>query len=206
MKRILYVVLSFAALVSCGSDEGIFGGGGQFEERLVAGELDQSGVTYNDGIGTLSFSQTSQVGDSTFFEASLDFDANSSVDLLFTLVRWDDIQVLTMKGRNGIEIPFSGNEFEILETQDIIPGINLIQEGTEINSLIKNYASGEDGFLTYTRGNSVSTSANIGLWSNVVYLPWNSPSSSKEGWVGFTIASNSGVQVDGIEIDVVAIK
>lgn len=205
MKKTLLLLLSAALITACGSDTVPFGGG-QSEELLVVGQTDQPGVTYNDDITSISFTQTTQVGDSTYFEADLDIDDNSSVDLRFTLIKWSDLQVLLLRGRNGVEIPFSGNEFEILENEVVIPGLSLLQEGTQINSLVTNYGTTEDGFVTYTRANSVSSSSNMAIWTNTVYLPYQSVSGTFTGWVGINIISNSGVQIDGIGIDVIAYK
>lgn len=205
MRKIILPAFLALVLTSCSSDSGSFGGG-DFKQVLIAGQEGQAGVTYNDNIESIAFTQIRQEGDSTFYEAKLDLDQNNSIDLSFTLVKWSDIQVLTLKGRNGVEIPFSGGEFEILENEALIPGINLLQEGTQINSLVKDYTTAVDGFITYTRGNSVNVSANHSIWTKAAYLPFLIPSTNKEGWVSIDIISNTGVQIEAIGIDMIAIR
>lgn len=205
MKRLVYLIFVVAISTGCSSDSGTFGGG-DFKQVLIAGKEGQAGVTYNDNIESIAFTEISQEGDSTFYEAKLDLDQNNSVDLSFTLVKWSDIQVLTLKGRNGVEIPFSDSEFEIIESETLILGLNLVQEGTQINALVKDYTTAVDGFITYTRGNSVNVSANHTIWTKEAYLPFLIPSSKKEGWVSINMISNTGVQIDAIGIKMIAIR
>ncbi|HEY9117185.1 MAG TPA: hypothetical protein VIN11_05125 [Roseivirga sp.] len=203
MRKILSIAL-FALFVWSCSNNGNGNTGGTFRVPLIVGQTDQTGVTYNSNIQSINFELESQDGDSTFFVANLDLDGNNSNDIVFTLVKWTDNQVLTLRGRNGFEVPFSNSDFEILGTEQVIPGLAILVEGTTITESINNYIGLEDGFVTNTRGNSVSTSSNLSIWNNTVYLPFKN--NTKDGWVGINIISNTGVQIDGIGIDVIAIR
>lgn len=202
MRKIVLPAFLALILTNCGRDEGSLGGSAR--TPLIVGKEDQPGVVYNDDVGSINFELNGQEGDSTFYIANLDLDINSSNDLVFTLTKWTNNQVLTLRARSGYEIPFSGSEFEILGTEVTIPGLNLLNSGIQIDSRISNYQSLTDGFITNTRNNSVSTSANLSIWNDVVYVPFRS--SSKEGWIGIYIVSNTDVEIDAIGIDMIAIR
>ncbi len=204
-NQILLFSLFILSITNCGSDNG-FGGPGvnPSELPLITGNTDQPNVTYNNNVPDANFEQVSTDGDSTFFEAGFDFNGNNSNDLVFTLVKWADRQVLTVRSRNGFEIPFSGSEFEIFGTEQSILGVDVLNAGIEINNFVTNYTGLSSGFLTNTTANAVNTSANMIIWNGVGYLPFRNGNSS--GWLGFRIISNVGVQIGGISVTTLAIR
>lgn len=205
MKKYLLLLVFLPFVFAC-NDRDVGGGSGinPGDLPLITGNTSQENVSYRNNVAPLTFEQVNQVGDSTFFEAGIDFNENNANDLLFQLVRWGDEQVLTVRARDGFEIPFSGSDFEIISISQMIPGINLLGEGIELNNIITDYASLTDGFLTNTSGNRVNTSANMLIWNGIAYLPFRG--NNRIGWIGLRINNGAGVQIDGLNISTIAIR
>jgi len=192
MKKYLLLLVFLPFVFAC-NDRDVGGGSGinPGDLPLITGNTSQENVSYRNNVAT-------------FFEAGIDFNENNANDLLFQLVRWGDEQVLTVRARDGFEIPFSGSDFEIISISQIIPGVNLLGEGIELNNIITDYASLTDGFLTNTSGNRVNTSANMLIWNGIAYLPFRG--NNRIGWIGLRINNSAGVQIDGLNISTIAIR
>lgn len=204
MKKNLLLTAALCLLFACNNND--FGGSGvnPAEQPLITGNTSQPNVDYNSNVSPLSFEFLREEGDSTFLEAGIDFNSNNARDLVFTLVRWSDKQVLTVRSRDSYEIPFSGSDFELISIGVSIPGVNIVGAGVELNNVITNFTSLTDGFMTNTNGNSVSTSANMLLWNGVAYIPFRNNNSI--GWIGVSISNGAGVQIEAINVTTIAIR
>lgn len=203
MRKILSLIFVALIISGCAGDS-TGNSTSNFREPLVVGQDNQAGVSYNSDIESIDFILDREEGDSTFFVANLDLDGNNSSDIIFNLVKWSDTQILTLRSRNGVSIPFTSSDFEIIGTDITIPGLTLLVEGTPINSLVTNYQSSVEGFVLDTLGNMINTTAQLAIQNSTVYLPF--ASGTREGWVGIYIIFSGGVQIDRIGIDVIAIR
>lgn len=203
MRKILSLIFVALIISGCAGDS-TGNSTSNFREPLVVGQDNQAGVSYNSDIESIDFILDREEGDSTFFVANLDLDGNNSSDIIFNLVKWSDTQILTLRSRNGVSIPFTSSDFEIIGTDITIPGLTLLVEGTPINSLVTNYQSSVEGFVLDTLGNMINTTAQLAIQNSTVYLPF--ASGTREGWVGIYIIYSGGVQIDRIGIDVIAIR
>jgi len=204
MKNILFTAFLSLIILSCGSDDGSDGPQIDTPRFLEVGDTEQEGVSYFDFNGSISFSETNQVGDSTYYEASLDLNQDTNADIDFTIVRWDNSQVLLITGTNAT-IPFSGSEFEIFGTTARVDGVTILPTGTAIDEAVQGYASNEQAFITNTESGSVVTSVILTAWSSEFFLPFKLGGS--EGWVGLSIvAPSSGGAISAIGVGTIAIR
>ena len=204
MKNILFTAILSLIIFSCGSSDGSDGPQIDTPRFLEAGNTEQEGVSYFDFNGSVSFTETNQVGDSTYYEASLDLNQDTNADIDFTIVRWDNSQVLLITGSNAT-IPFSGNEFEIFGTSARVDGVTILPTGTPIDEAVQNYASNEQAFITNTENDMVLTSAILTVWSSEFFLPFKLGGS--EGWVGLSVvAPSSGGAISAMGVGTIALR
>lgn len=204
MKKSILLSLLVVLTFSCGSgtDDGLGGGGSTATDFLQVGNTDQEGVDYSTDITEISLTQSSQVGDSTFFQATLDLDGNNSADLQFQLVTWTDNVLFTVRSTNGYSISGDDSDFEIFGTERSFQGLKLFPEGTLINGTIFVDDSEEDLFVSQIR-NGQLTATSLLIWNDVAYLPFQS--NDVEGWVGLTIDAN-GNDIQGLQISTIATR
>ncbi len=200
MKKITLLSLIVLTVMSCGSGNGDDGSGGALP-FLITGRLEQAGVTYITDVTEISFSQTSQDGDSTFFEANLDVDANNSTDLKFQLVTWTDNTVLTIRPI-GYAITASSDNFELIGTEVSLESLQLFPAETELNSSISGFTTGKDLFISHILNGNLTT-ASQSIWNGIAYLPF--ASATRSGWVGLNIKAN-GNDIQGIGINTIAFR
>lgn len=200
MKKI--TLLSLLVLVSFGcSSGGDDNGSGGALPFLITGNTEQDGVTYNTDITDISFSMTTQNGDSTFFEANLDIDDNNSTDLRFQIVTWTDNVVLTVRPI-GYAITAGGDAFELIGSNVSFESIQLFPSGTELNTSIGGFTTGNDLFISHILNGQLTT-ASQSIWNSIAYLPF--ASATRSGWVGLNIEAN-GNDIQGIGINTIAIR
>lgn len=204
MKKSILLSLLVVFTFSCGTgtDDGLGGGGQTATDFLQVGNTDQEGVVYSTDITEISLSQSSQDGDSTFFQATLDLDGNNSADLLFQLVTWTDNVLFTVRSTNGYSISGDDSDFEIFGTERSFEGLKLFPEGTIINGTIFVDDSDTDLFVSQIRSGQL-TATSLLIWNDVAYLPFQSD--DVEGWVGLTIDAN-GNDIQGLEISTIATR
>ena len=204
MRKILILSLIVLVVTACGSSDGSENPTINTPLFLTVGDTDQEGVDYFDDITSISFSQTDAIGDSTFYEATLDVTQDNIVDLRFNLVQWANSQVLTVTGTN-VTIPFSGTVFEIFGTDEVIDGTTFLTAGSQIDEAVSDYRANEEGFITNTNDGMVTTSAVLIAWNGTFYLPFKTI--TNEGWVGLSItAANRGGDITGMGIETIAIR
>ncbi|MBO3700681.1 hypothetical protein [Roseivirga sp. E12] len=204
MKKSFLVSLLVVATFGCsnGPDDGLGGGGSGAVDFLQVGNTNQEDVVYSSDISEISFAQSQQVGDSTFYQANLDLDGNLSADLLFQLVTWTDNILLTVKPVNGFSVSGDDSDYEIFGTERSFEGLKLFPDGTIINGSIIIDATDEDLFVSQFR-NGVLTATSLLIWNDIAYLPFKS--ALIEGWVGLTIDAN-GTDIQGINISTIATR
>ena len=209
LMRKLFPVIAILIMVSgCGFNEPTPGAGGGNQgggSPLIVGNTEQSGVNYRAASAIVNFEQSSVSGDSTFYTAAIDLDEGGSADLIFTLVRWTDFQVVTVRGNNSMRIPFTGSEIEIIELERFLPQAQFLISGATISSsTATNYTSEVAGFATYTYRDEISILSDVSLWNDKVYIPF--VSGLVEGWIGINIEVSSGVEISGIGINTIAYR
>lgn len=204
MKKSILLSLLVVFTFSCGSgtDDGLGGGGPTASDFLQVGNTDQEGVVYSTDITEISLSQSSQDGDSTFFQTTLDLDGNNSADLLFQLVTWTDNILFTVRSTNGYSISGDDSDFEIFGTERSFQGLKLFPDGTIINGTIFVDDNDEDLFISQIRSGQL-TATSLLIWNDVAYLPFQSD--VVEGWVGLSIDAN-GNDIQGLEISTIATR
>ncbi|WP_139135221.1 hypothetical protein [Roseivirga sp. 4D4] len=204
MKKSLFLSLLAIIAFSCsnGPDDGLGGGGGGATEFLQVGNTSQEDVVYSSDVSEITFAQSLQTGDSTFFQANLDLDGNISSDLLFQLVTWTDNILLTVKAVNGFSVSGDDSDFEIFGTEQSFQGLRLLPDGTIIDANVIIDASDEDMFVSQFR-NGELTAASLLIWNDIAYLPFKS--ATIEGWVGLTIDAN-GTDIQGINVSTIATR
>lgn len=204
MRKILTLSIIVLFISACGSSDGSDTPTIDTPLFLTVGDTDQEGVDYFDDITSISFSQTDVVGDSTFYEATLDVTQDNIVDIRFNLVQWANSQVLSVTGTN-VTIPYSGTVFEIFGTEAILDGVTFLTAGTQIDEAVSDYRANENGFITNTTDGMVTTSAVLIAWNGTFYLPFKTI--TNEGWVGLSItAANRGGDITGMGIETIAIR
>lgn len=204
MKKSLFLSLLAIIAFGCSNnpDTGLGGGGNGATDFLQVGNTSQEDVVYSTDISEITFAQSLQTGDSTFFQANLDLDGNLSSDLLFQLVTWTDNILLTVRSVNGYSISGDDSDFEIFGTERSFQGLKLVPDGTIIDANVIIDASNEDMFVSQFR-NGELTAASLLIWNDIAYLPFKS--STIEGWVGLTIDAN-GSDIQGINISTIATR
>ncbi len=204
MKKSLLLSLLAIIAFSCsnGPDDGLGGGGNGATDFLQVGNTSQEDVTYSSDVSEITFAQSLQTGDSTFFQANLDLDGNSSADLLFQLVTWTDNILLTVKAVNGFSVTGDDSDFEIFGTERSFQGLRLLPDGTIIDGNIIIDASDEDMFVSQFRNGELTTSSLL-IWNDIAYLSFKS--NAIEGWVGLTVDAN-GTDIQGINISTIATR
>lgn len=196
----LLVIVAFGC--SNGPDDGLGGGGPTATDFLQVGNTNQEDVVYSSDVSEISFAQSQQTGDSTFFQANLDLDGNLSADLLFQLVTWTDNILLTVKPVNGFSVSGDDSAYEIFGTERSFEGLRLFPDGTIINGSITVASTDEDMFVSQFRTGELTASSLL-IWNDIAYLPFKS--SDIEGWVGLTIDAN-GTDIQGINISTIATR
>ena len=205
--RKLFPAFIFLVILSACSSEGTIptGGGQNVPTSLIVGDTDQDGVNYRANSEDLTFTQTTVDGDSTFYEVSIDLDESGSSDLIFTLVRWTDFQILSVKGNNSMRIPFTDSDIEIIEIGELMAEAKLLINGTTIDATsASNYTSAQSGFISYTYQGEISPLSNQSLWNDKVYIPF--VSGLVEGWIGIKINAGSNNEIQGIGVRTIAYR
>lgn len=208
MRKIFAAILCLSLVAGCGGggDTIPIGGGNQGGDGpLIVGDTDQSGVNYRSSSETLDFTQTTVVGDSTFYEIAINLDEAGGNDLTFTLVKWTDFQVVTVKGTSDMNIPFSGSDIEIIELEYFIPGATFLLTGASINTTTTgNYTTAIEALAGYTYQGEISILTEQSLWNDKVYIPFRSL--LYEGWIGVNIEADVNNEISGIGINTIAYR
>jgi len=202
MKKFALLSLLVFAGFSCSSnsdDDGTSGGGD--DPFIIMGNTEQSSVSYNTDITSIDFAMTTQSGDSTFFEANLDVDANNSTDLRFQLVTWTDNVVLTVRS-TGYAVTASQDSFELIGSDLSLESISLFPSGTEMNNSLTGFSTSTELFISHIFNGQLTT-ASQSIWNGIAYLPFTS--ATRSGWVGLNIEAN-GNDIQGIGINTIAIR
>ena len=208
MRNLFSTFILLLIISGCSTGDPTPGGGGGNQGGgvpLVVGDTEQSGVNYRASSGLANLAQKLVDGDSVFYEAAIDLDEQGSADLVFTLVKWTDFQVLTVKGSNGFSIPFTGSDVEIIEIERLVPEAKFLINGTTISSTTAtNYTTEISAFATYTYQGEISILSELSFWNDRVYIPFQSE--TVEGWIGINAEVSSGVELTGIGIKTIAYR
>lgn len=203
MRKVLLACTLLGLLFGCGLDDPSTAPVSKLP--LEVGDLEQPGVTYIERNETIEFTEVNSIGDTLIYEAPINLDEASAPDIVFTLMKGSNFQVLLVRGENNVSIPLSSSTFEVIELRKSYPEAIFLLNGVAITGeATPNLKTKVDGFTTYTYDGNQGANLGSFVWTNTVYLPFFS--SSIEGWIGIDLATGSGVEITGVTLNNIAFR